>query len=326
MKLFLARLPTTNPSSFPPGNRKTQIITAVSVTQIGTVKESYEFRVREKYAGRLFGPSEGKKLGWSKLFGDKFVMIRKIELSSDDPKLKRVGELNSSLWREHHDLFFAGWDIHRRYTADELAKAELLLLHHISTFEPAGEERGTQYDESSACKHCKAGARQLSPLFLDWNRIPKGKDIARTIAGEIVVSQRVVKLFEQHSISGAECRPIRHRPASSAESQDWFQLVVESCDAHVVPPTKTGIKPFDEDITGEYRCPLGDLIGLARMSELWISRPSYSGSDIVATSQFIGTRRGLLRPERFLLISPKLQRVIERQRLRGFKLEVVHLV
>jgi hypothetical protein len=43
--------------------------------------------------------------------------IRKIELSSDDPKSKRVGELNSLLWSEHHDLFFAGWDIHRRYTA-----------------------------------------------------------------------------------------------------------------------------------------------------------------------------------------------------------------
>lgn len=86
------------------------------------------------------------------------------------------------------------------------------------------------------------------------------------------------------------------------------------------------LTPFDEDITGEYRCPLGDLIGLARMSELCISRTSYSGSDIIATSQFIGTRRGLLRPERFLLISPKLQRAIEQQKLRGFKLEVVHLV
>ena len=34
-----------------------------------------------------------KKLGWTKLFGDKFVTVRKIELSADDPKFKRVGEL-----------------------------------------------------------------------------------------------------------------------------------------------------------------------------------------------------------------------------------------
>jgi hypothetical protein len=282
--------------------------------------------VREKYAGLLFGPNEGKKLGWDKIFGDKFVTIRKVELASDNLKLKRVGELRTLIQKEHNDLFFAGWNIHRRYAAEELEKAELLLLHQISTFEPAGEECGTQYDEAVACPHCKAGAEQISPLFLDWNRMPKGKDIARTIAGEIVVSRRLVELFERHSITGAEFQPIRCRPVSSAESKDWFQLIINSCGAKVVPPTRTGINPFDEDIAGEYRCPLGNLIGLARLSEVWISRSSYTGTDIVASSQFIGIRRGLLRPERFLLISPKLQQLIENERLKGCKIEVAHLV
>jgi hypothetical protein len=259
------------------------------------------------------------------LFGDEFVTIRKVELSSDDPKFKRVGELNSLLKREHNDLFFAGWDIHRRYTAEELEKAELLLLHHIPTFELAGEECGTHYDESSACPLCKAGAKQVSPLFLDWRRFPKGKDIARTIAGEIVVSQKFVKLFEQHSMRGAEFRPVRQRPASSAESPDWFQLVVKSCGAQIVPPTKTGVHPFDEDIAGKHHCPLGDLIGLNRLSELWINRSSYNGADIIESCQFAGTRRGLLRPERFLLISSKLKRLIEEQKLKGFKMEVVRM-
>jgi hypothetical protein len=290
------------------------------------MKEVYEFRVQEQHASRLFAPNEGEKLGWTKQFGDEFVTVRKVELTADDPKFKRVGELEALIKKEPHGFFFAGWTIRRRYTADELEKAKLFLLHHVSTFEPAGEERGTQYDESTACKHCKAGARQVTPLFLDWNRIPKGKDIARTIAGEIVVSKRLVELFKHHSITGAEFLPIRNRPASSAESKDWFQLVVTPCDALIVAPTKTGIHPFNEDVSGEYRCPLKDQIGLNRLSEVWISRSSYNGSDIVASRQFLGRRGGLLRPERLLLVSPKLHQVIEKEKIKGCKLEVAHLV
>ena len=290
------------------------------------MQEIYEFRVQEQHASRLFAQDEGEKHGVTKLLGDKFVTVRTVKLYADDPKFKRVGELEALIKKEPHGFFFAGWNILRRYTADELEKAELFLLHHVATFEPSGENCGTQYDESSACRHCQAGARQTTPLFLDWKRIPKSKDIARTIAGEIVVSARLMKLFKQHSITGAKFLPIRHRPASSAESKDWFQFVADSSDALIIAPTKTGIHPFDEDLSDEYRCPLKDQIGLNRLSEVWISRASYNGSDIAASRQFLGRRGGLLRPERLLLISPKLRRAIEAEKLKGFKFEVAHLI
>jgi len=290
------------------------------------MQEIYEFRVQEKYASRLFAPNEGKKLGWTKQFGDKFVTVRKVELFANDPKFKRVGELEALIKKEPRGFFFAGWDIRRRYTTDEVAQAKLFLLFRIVTFEPAGEECGTQYDELSACPICKSGAKQVSPLFLDWKRIPKSKDIARTIAGEIVVSKRMVELFERHSITGAKFGSVCHRPASSAESKGWFQLMVQSCDAEITAPTKTGVNPFDGDTEGKYRCSRGDLIGLARLSEVSISRSSYNGFDIVASRQFVGTRRGLLRPERVLLVSPKLQQVIKEEKIKGCELEIAHLV
>jgi hypothetical protein len=290
------------------------------------MKEVYEFRVREEYASCLFGPNEGEKLGWTKLFGDKFVTVRKVELSADDPKLKRVGELNSLIKKERNDFFFAGWDIRRHYTASDIGHTKLFLLCRITTFEPAGEECGTCYDESSACPSCKNGAKQVSPLFLDWKRIPKSKDIARTIAGEIVVSKRVAGLFDRHSITGAKFGPVCHRPASSAESKDWFQLLIMSCEAEIVAPTKVGVNPFDEDIAGQYRCSHGDLMGLARLTEVSINHSSYNGFDIAASRQFVGTRRGLLRPERFLVVSPKLHQVIKEEKLKGCELEIAHLV
>lgn len=290
------------------------------------MKEVYEFRVREKHAGRLFEPSEGKKLGWNKLCGDRFVTVRKIELSGNDPRLNRVGELNALIRKEQNDLFFSGWDIHRRYTTDEIHRAELFLICRIATFEPSGEECGTQYDDSAACPSCKSGAKQVSPLFLEWKRIPKGKDIARTIAGEIVVSKRMVDLFDRHSITGAKIGPVFHRPASSAQSKDWFQLQVESCKAEVTAPTKMGVHPFDEDESGQYRCSRGDLIGLARLSEVSLHRSSYNGSDIIATRQLAGLRRGLLRPERFLLVSPKFRKAFKEEKFAGCEFELAYLV
>jgi len=277
----------------------------------------YEFRIFEEYAHHLFAANEGKRLG---------ELARKVVLPPDDPRFKRIGELNALFKKERKDFFFAGWDIRRRYTADTLKRAKLFLLCRIATFEPAGEKCGTQYDELTACPNCKSGAKQVSSLFLDWKRIPKSKDIARTIAGEIVVSNRMLDLFNRHSITGANFGPVCHRPVSSAESKEWFQLLVKSCDAEVAAPTKTGINPFDEDMEGQYRCSRGDLIGLARLSEVSISCSSYNGSDIVASRQFVGTRRGLLRPEPFLLISPRLQRLIKEEKLTGCEFEVAHLV
>ena len=167
------------------------------------MREIYEFRVREKYANRLFDPDEGEKLGWTKQY----------------PKFKRVGELNVLIRKDPNDFFFAGWNISRRYTASDIAQAKLFLLCRLATFEPAGEECGTQYDELSACPDCKSGAKQISPLFLDWKRIPKNKDIARTIAGEIVVSKRMIELFERYSITGARFGPVCQHPAQTGRDR-----------------------------------------------------------------------------------------------------------
>jgi len=106
----------------------------------------------------------------------------------------------------------------------------------------------------------------------------------------------------------------------------WHQFVVTSADAEIVPPTRVGIDPFDEDIKGECRCPRGDLIGLNLLSEVSIRAASRGNADIVSSRQFIGTRRGLLRPRRVILISPKVWRLIESEKLKGVDIEVAHVV
>jgi len=308
------------------------------------MQEIVELRVDEDFASKLFADNEGEKLG----------SVRKILISTTDPRFPEIGRLQESLRRTINRPFFYGWDIRRSYNKKELELASVFLLLINTLFEPAGEECGTQYDETSACPRCGSGANQVTDLFLDWRRIPKKKDFAITIAREVVVSRRVMDLFLHHGIKGAEFLPVRQKNDPNSESKDWFQLSVNSVGSEIVPPTivGSGLFNFEEDVqhqtdepkkivVGDYvqllhpldgeRCPTGDLLGLNLISEVSLKHDSYNGEDIFSSKQFVGTRRGLIRPQRLIFISQKLWRVLEEERLKGERIkgvsfEVAHLV
>src|ERR1044072_4941273 len=108
------------------------------------MRETIELRVDEEFAYLLFGDAEGIRLNSS---------VRKITLSTSDPRYQRVGELQRRLRAERGKPFFYGWSIARRYTAAELRSADLFSAEWTSTFEPEGETCGTAYDETYACPH-----------------------------------------------------------------------------------------------------------------------------------------------------------------------------
>lgn len=279
------------------------------------MREFFEFRIPETHASRWLAPTDGAALG----------IARKLEISGDDERMNVVRHADRQLKSEGR-AFFTAWKVDRHYSDRELEAAKVLHLKVTSVFEPAGEVCGTQYDESVACKRCGSGAKQLGPLFLDVNKIPKGKDVARTIAGEIVISRRASDLLVQHGIVGAEPHPVRTKGATSPVCPNWSQLVVQSTEANIVAPTRAGNDPFDEDPNNKFRCPKGHVIGLNVLSEISISSGSFGEFDIVASRQFLGMRRGVLRPERELLISPRLWRLIDSEKLKGCKVEVAHVV
>jgi hypothetical protein len=166
------------------------------------MKEAFEFRVLEKYAPMLFADDEGKRLG---------SFVRKIEIESSHPKFQEIGRLDQQLSKRPNEFFFAGWIVRRRYKEDELNAAPCFQLTIMPTFEPAGEQCGTIYDESAACPKCGAGAPLLSDLRLDLRKVPKNKDLARTIAGEWIVSQRLAERLVDGGLTGFELRRVRHK-------------------------------------------------------------------------------------------------------------------
>ena len=212
-------------------------------------------------------------------------------------------------------------------------------------FEPAGEECGTRYDDSSACTHifapqreievagrsvlipqstCGVGAQQIGRLHLDGRRIPKRFDFCATIAGEVVVSKLAKEVFEHHGLSGFRLDPIRLSDRGQQSSEQHYQLRVVGARVDIHGSTRAGEGPFDN--TGYGRCPHSHIWGLNLLSEVTVTAETLSDADVVATRQQIGVRRGLLRPRPVLLLSPRAWLVVRAAKLRGLRAQRAHVV
>ena len=105
----------------------------------------------------------------------------------------------------------------------------------------------------------------------------------------------------------------------------WYQVVILSANADLIAPTRTGNGPFDSDEKNECRCAQGDLIGLNLLSEVSALASSQDRPDIFNSRQFVGVRRGLLRPSRITFISQRFRKLLIQEHITGHKVEVAHI-
>lgn len=280
------------------------------------MRERYEFRILEEHAALLLLKYEGVKLSAG--------VVRKLTIFSTDPKFTRIGQLERELNERGENLYFS-WDVFRVYSAAEIASADIFNFSPLAYFEPAGEMCDTLYDEAEACPICGAGGTQVGPLFLDLKRIPKKPDIAISIAGEIVVNQRFVDVFNDNGITGVDFYPVQQKKMKDLRPTGWYQFIVKPPYVDIIPPTRFGITPFNEDERGEYRCARGDTMGLNKLSEITVSLSSRGQADVAMSKQFIGRRAGILRPSRSVFVSPKVRNVFIESGLKGAGFEIAHL-
>jgi hypothetical protein len=281
------------------------------------VKETFEFRIPEKLAAAKLPGGSGRTIGYG---------VRVVRVGPDDRLFAKIGRQERKA-REHGEFFFASWDVRRSYGEEELEAASFLRLRVSRVFEPAGEECGTVYDEERACPLCRSGARQAGPLILRASTIPRVPDISMTIAGEVVVSEAFRLLFEEEQMSGAEFGALQRRSRGHLERHPHYhQLLVPGPHPAIDERTNVGVDPFTRSTPEEKPCPNGDLLGLNLISELWLRAGTVPDRDIMTTRQYIGTRRGLLRPERVIIVSQRLAVDLKRRGLKGLRLEPVHLV
>ena len=302
------------------------------------MKEFVEFRIIMEYAHLLFRDDEGTNLGDS---------VKVVRIDKNDPRFNAIGELQKKA-RENNDLFFTCFDYRRSYTETEINNAKWFQIFQTRHFEPAGEECGTIYDESSACPICGSGAKQLSPLRLRRSSIPKA-DMAVTIAwgDETIVSERFVKMVKDNKLKGLDFEPVissansgqklnyyQVRPQyyldfseKSVFGQDPFNLSGEfpGCTMECVQPDGTIVKEvFPPEI---YKCPNGDNMGLCLLSEAYIKSDSVlKDLDFFASRQTVGGRGGLIRQHHLFFCSNRMMKLIKDNNLKGFKFEVAHIV
>ena len=278
------------------------------------MKETVEIRIYKKYASLLLSPGEGKNMG----------VFVSFEMPTDDPRFEKVRSLNEEVKNENNDFLFLYSEIKRTYSNKELSSSKLLHMKLTTTFEPSGEECGTLFDETSACKICGANRKQLGSLVLKRGTIPK-KDIARTIAGETVVSEKFVNAFNQRGLTGAKFTPVKFTKGDS----NYFQLFAEN-EIDIADNTVAGINPFDLSSSNGseiYKCPNGHTIGLNLISEPYVHwSHHFSTSDFLASKQKIGVNRGLLKPEALLFCSQGFREMIVEERLEGVKFELSNIL
>ncbi|MCA3027945.1 MAG: hypothetical protein ING66_05020 [Rhodocyclaceae bacterium] len=279
------------------------------------MREIYEFRIPEANACMHLPDSTGKR--------SKTGIARVIEAPSIDPLFETIGVIDKEFQKTGRS-FFTGWDVRRKYTDAEIQKAAALRLMVRTVFEPCGEECGTEYDETTACKFCGSGASQLSPLMLDSRRIPKHADISQTIAGEFVVTTRFVESLGADNSNTAMIAPIHLIDKKGVTSGTHYQLRFAAGTVGIDKLTRFGNDPFSP--LGAGRCERGDLLGLNILSELYIKQRGSQWQGIASTVEFIGCRRGLLRPSPALILSKEAWQTMRANKIRGVDVEVVHVV
>lgn len=259
-------------------------------------------------------------------------------LPIDDINVDYIHQINQKV---NNSLYF-DWEIVYQYTEKELQDASAFRVKILNIFEPSGEECGTKYNEKDACPICGAGRTQKGELRLSNISSMTNYDIGKTIGGEIVVSRRFQEMAIKHSFKGMAFRPIL---VNGDYSSEYVQLEVPA-RVEISPKTIFGIDFFDTvnvpygeekkiNICGHtitlprevYVCPNGDLVGLRLLSELFINEKSYKNNpyDFIKTSQYVGVKRGLLRPEPLYVCSKKFYEIIKSSRVSGMEFEIVNI-
>ena len=237
---------------------------------------------------------------------------------------------------------YCDWEIVYNYTDEELAEAQMFRVKISKTIELCGEEGGTSYDNKQSCPICGSGRVQKGLLML--SKIPSLGRVAicKTIGGEVIVSKKFKETVEKYNLQGMMFQPIL---VNGTIASDVLQLIAKD-KVCISTKTRFGVdcfdslnRPFSEErktnICGHeitmpkeiYVCPNHDLLGLNILSELYVTKESYStlSADFARTLQYIGVKRGLLRPEPLYVCKRGFYEMVKSEKIPGLDFEIARI-
>ena len=275
------------------------------------MRERYTFRLLADAAEARLPPALGSRRGLARVVladagSSAFEQVRAALLDATAAKVPLL----------------ASWNVIRTYTDSELAAADLLLLTPTVTFEPAGEECGTRYDETSTCGPCGAGGRIAGYLHIKPGSIPLRASIAETIAGELVISRVLANRLASHGLHGFATAPVVDCAGDPVDA--WVRPAFDEATLESTSATRWGHDPLATQPPVP-PCPLGHIRGINLLSELRVDASALTGADVMLTTQYVGVRAGLLRPRRLIVLSAAAFRALAAAGPGSWRVEVVHV-
>lgn len=291
------------------------------------MKERHEFRIFDDYYHLLSKPNNAKFNG----------AVYILNISKDDPLFLEIGNIQIEFIKNKRGFALYG-GAKRSYTTKELSDAELFLFTIKTAFEPEGEDCGTVYDETVACEICGTDRKQIGPLKLRKSSIPK-KDIARTIAGEVVVTEKFANACKERKLKGIMFEPVifnktvsnYYQPKASSELELSKNTIAGNDPFRTTASSEGGVFTIPGGFTivherEVYICPKGHLIGLNLLSEAYVmDNPFIYENDFFVSRQKIGAKIGVFRPEPLYFCSPAFRQMVIEEKLSGFEFEVAHI-
>jgi hypothetical protein len=168
---------------------------------------------------------------------------------------------------------------------------------------------------------------------LDLSTTPSGRHLLER-AASIGLSNGTWKFYVWLN-SDAQAEPLkkawdeygveagRKARAISRPLRSWYQLLSTARPLSIAEPSLFGIDPLIAQMDPN-RCIYGDTLGLNQLSEVTVERPAWPISDFQTTKEFVGNRRGLLRPNPLMLVSPRLGALLRENKIRGAEVQVAH--
>lgn len=249
--------------------------------------------------------------------------------------LKKKVEENDKLPVSQRTRLIGAWKLLRKYDKEELSLADLLQILPDKEISTCGEEHGTKYDYSNCCPICNSGRKLIGRYSISQKSIPKSVNIFQTYGGELLADDFLKDSCTRYGIKGINFIDT---------TAHGCYLISSSNSLKISKKTEFGCTPFDKSEFSDelsfrmgnhlykmgkevYKCPNGDNMGLNILSEAIVENDSIIHSvDFFQSVQNVGVHRNMVYQMPLYFCSQKFRRMVETEKLKGFKFEVAHIV
>lgn len=201
----------------------------------------------------------------------------------------------------------------REYTKSEIKQAEYFYMHIPYPWEREPEKDaeyyGTkfEYDDEHQCESCR---KQLSDLLFDTRKM--GKRHFVTIVPELIVSELVKQIIEEHGLTG--CTFATAKDYKGRQSQPYYQLII----TNILPPVDPGVRIEAADFPVK-QCPSCPYLGFRRSEFIYKRSEFGKQTDFNLTLERFDAYQS-----REVIVSAKVKELFDKHKIKVYDYEPIH--